>query len=173
MSVLSSSLYIENSSKCHLERYCERSQARTSLLQLHLFPLCQSTMILLCHHHPSLKWSRSLCPSRRLLDPWLHLSLLIRLYLLHLDQLGGTSLPHPLPRLPLLLSPASIPRMKRSGNLNTDLFLVFPLSPIEWNMMYLKISGICLSMQITSSRQLLRQLMSMVYLDHLLPIDNL
>lgn len=173
MSVLSSSLYIENSSKRHLERYYERSQARTSLLQLHLFPLCQSTMILLCHHHRSLKWSRLLCPSRRLLGPWLHLSLLIRPYLLHRDQLGGTSLPHPLPKLRLLPSPASIPRMKRSGNLNTDRFLVSPHSPIEWNMMYLKIFGICSLMQIISSRLLLRRPTLMVYLDHLRPIDDL
>ena len=173
MLVLSSSLYIENSSKRHLERYYERSQARISLLQLHLFPLYQSTIMSLSDLHPYPRWSRLLCPSRRLLGPWLHPWPLIRLYLPLPDRLGGTSLPHLRLKLPLLLSPASIPRMKRSGSLNTGLFLVSPHSPIEWNMMYLKISGICLSMQITSSRQLLRQLMSMVYLDHLLPIDNL
>jgi hypothetical protein len=178
MSALSSSLYIENNSKRHLERYFERGLARISLLQLHLSRLsrpCQSMwMFMLLLDRPlRTKWSRSLYLSRRLLDLCLHPSPLTRLYLPRLDRLGGISLPHPLRKLPLPPSPASTPRMKRSGNPNTDLSLVFPHSPIEWSMMFLKTSEICLSMPTIFSRQLPPRLTLMVYLDRLLPIDDL
>jgi hypothetical protein len=174
MSVLSSSLYIENNSKPHLERYYERGLARISLLRLRLSLLCQSTTMLVCDHHLSLRWSRSLYLSRLLLDQWLHhLSLLIRLYLPLHDPLGGTSSLHLLLKLPLLPSPALTLRMKRSVDPNTDLYLVFPHSPIEWSMMYLKISETCLLMPTTSFRPLLHRLTLMVYLDLLLPIDDL